>query len=211
MIPEHSSNPALPAARGGSREALGEVLAACRQYLLWVARRHLDRDLQPKAGASDLVQETLLEAHRDFSQFRGESDAELLAWLRRLLRNNIANFVRHHKSAKRGAGREVPLADTGDVAAAGPRPEAPVEQADELAAFARLSERLPPDSRRVITLWFEGRSFAEIGVESGRSPNAVRMVWMRAVEKLKWLAGAETDSLTAASGAVVPVGSGPVR
>ena len=179
----------LPAAREGSREALGEVLAACRQYLLWVARRHLDPDLMPKGGASDLVQETLLEAHRDFSQFRGESDAELLAWLRRLLRNNIANFVRHHKAAKRGAGREVPLGDThDDVAAGGRRPEAAVEDADEAEAFTRLVGKLPADARRVLTLWYAGQSFAEIGLEMGKSPNAVRMVWMRAVEKLQRLA-----------------------
>lgn len=188
MILQRPIHPALPAAREGSREALGEVLAACRHYLLWVARRHLDPDLLPKGGASDLVQETLLEAHRDFSQFRGESDAQLLAWLRRLLRNNIANFVRHHRAAKRGAGREVPLSAAIDDVATHGRPDSAVEHADEAAVFVRLVDRLPADSRRVITMWYEGKSFAEIGMELGRTPNAVRMVWMRAVEKLQALA-----------------------
>jgi RNA polymerase sigma-70 factor (ECF subfamily) len=191
MPDDSPTHPELTAARAGSRDALGQVLAASRQYLLWVARRHLDPDLLPKGGASDLVQETLLEAHRDFSQFRGESDAELLAWLRRLLRNNISNFVRHHKAAKREAGREMPLTDLCTEAAAIRPPEADVEEADEVAAFQRLVGRLAPDSRRVIVLWYEGQSFAEIGLEMGRSPNAVRMVWVRAVEKLQRLAAGE--------------------
>ena len=185
----------LPAAREGSREALGEVLAACNHYLLWVARRHLDPDLLPKGGASDMVQETLLEAHRDFSQFRGESDAELLAWLRRLLRNNIANFARHHRAAKRGAGREVPLSVTyaGSTSGNAARPEAAAERADEEEMFERLVDRLPADIRRVMTQWYAGQSFAEIGLELGRSQNAVRMVWMRAVERLQKEAAVEAD------------------
>ena len=54
-------------ARGGSREALGEALESCRAYLLLVANRELDDDLQAKGAPSDLVQETFLEAQRDLN------------------------------------------------------------------------------------------------------------------------------------------------
>src|SRR5262249_21485567 len=87
----------LPAARQGSREALGRLLEACRDYLLLVANKELDPQLQPKGGASDLVQQTFLEAQRDFARFAGNSEEELLAWLRRLLLNNLGDFTRRYR------------------------------------------------------------------------------------------------------------------
>src|SRR5205085_10055364 len=95
----------LPAARAGSRDALGKALEACRGYLLLIANRQLDAALQPKGGPSDLVQETFLEAQRDFAQFQGDSGAELLAWLRQLLLHNLANFKRRYRATdKRQVG-----------------------------------------------------------------------------------------------------------
>src|ERR1700730_12825101 len=81
----HDAAQWLPAARSGSLEALGRVLEACRDYLLLVANKELDPKLQAKGGASDLVQQTFLEAQRDFARFRGDSEDELLAWMRHLL------------------------------------------------------------------------------------------------------------------------------
>src|SRR6476469_3978998 len=98
----------LPAARGGSAQALGEALEACRVYLQAIAERELDPELRAKGGASDLVQETFLEAHKDFAQFKGDTEDALLAWLRRMLLNNLANFRRRYRGTrKRRAGREV--------------------------------------------------------------------------------------------------------
>src|SRR4051794_12098658 len=87
----------LASAQAGCPAALGQALEACRNYLLWIARREIDPDLQSKGGASDLVQETFMEARRDFASFRGDSEQELLAWLRRLLLNNLSNFVRRYR------------------------------------------------------------------------------------------------------------------
>ena len=83
----------LAAARAGSSEALGELLEAFRGYLLVIARAELAPDLQAKRGASDLVQDTFADAKRDFSQFVGNSEAELRAWLRRILLNRLASFA----------------------------------------------------------------------------------------------------------------------
>src|SRR5215831_501032 len=96
-------------ARAGSRAALGEALESCRGYLLLVAQRELDPQLRAKGGASDLVQETFIDAHRDFAQFHGTTEAELLAWLRQVLLNKVSNFGRHFRgTAKRDIGREIP-------------------------------------------------------------------------------------------------------
>lgn len=100
----------LAAARDGAPDGLGRLLDACRGYLLLLARQELRDDLRAKGGSSDLVQETCLEAHRDFARFRGTTAAELLAWLRQLLRNNARDFTRQYAGGgKRDPLREVPL------------------------------------------------------------------------------------------------------
>src|SRR4051794_15901537 len=86
----------LRAARQGSATALGRLLEECRPYLLLVANQELTPDLQAKLGGSDLVQETFLEAQRDFADFEGENAVVLLGWLRRMLLNNVANVERHY-------------------------------------------------------------------------------------------------------------------
>src|SRR5580704_12939343 len=74
-------------------------------------------DVQAKGAASDLVQETFLEAQRDFARFHGTTEVELLAWLRQILVNNVANFTRRYRAQKREANREVVL-ETDDSALA---------------------------------------------------------------------------------------------
>src|SRR5436309_13462494 len=96
----------LVEARAGSDEALGQVLEACRGYLLLIAQQELDPELRAKGGASDLVQETFVKAHRHFAHFQGDSDVELRAWLRRLLLNNLADFrALYREAGKRQVAR----------------------------------------------------------------------------------------------------------
>ena len=185
----------LRSARAGSREALGQALESCRAYLLKIAEHDIDPTLRPKGGASDLVQQTFLEAQRDFGRFTGGSEEELLAWLRQLLRNNLANFARDFRqTGKRRIDREVALDtpdSTGGPAAAWPLGD--VASAGERAELVRRAvDRLPEDYRRVLTLrYHEGRSFEEIARLMGRAPNAARKLWARAVEALEAELGPE--------------------
>ena len=190
----------LRSARAGSREALGQALESCRAYLLKIAEHDIDPTLRPKGGASDLVQQTFLEAQRDFGRFTGGSEEERLAWLRQLLRNNLANFARDFRqTGKRRIDREVAL-DTPD-STGGPAGQVPADAtspsghaaAGERAELVRRAvDRLPEDYRRVLTLrYHEGRSFEEIARLMGRSPNAARKLWARAVEALEAELGPE--------------------
>src|SRR5687767_11518555 len=100
----------LQEARAGSWDALGRLLDSCRPYLLVAAQQDIGSQLHAKQGASDLVQETFLEAHREFSSFRGQTEAELIAWLRKILQNNVIDFARRYQEAeKRRVSREIPL------------------------------------------------------------------------------------------------------
>ncbi len=186
----------LAAARAGSAEALGNLLQSCRNYLLLVAGQELDADLQAKGSASDLVQETFLEAQRDFARFHGTSEAELLAWLRQILVNNVANFTRRYRTGKREVHREVVLdandsaQDSGraapDPADPLPTPSSEAVEREQAAALQRALDRLPDDYRQVLVLrYLEGRSFEEIAPLLNRSADAVRKLFARAMQRLR--------------------------
>src|SRR5439155_16480408 len=91
----------LQLARSGSSAALGRLLELYRNYLALLARLQIGKRLQGKLDPSDLVQETFLEAHRDFAQFRGGSEAEFVNWLRQIMAMNLANLVRHYYGTQR--------------------------------------------------------------------------------------------------------------
>jgi RNA polymerase sigma-70 factor, ECF subfamily len=184
----------LAAARAGSREALGGVLEGCRRYLLAIAERQLDPELRSKGGASDLVQETFLEAQRDFARFHGTSPDELRAWLRQVLLNNVGAFSRRFvATSKRAVAREVALQADGTsvgiddvVAGSAVSPSALAIEHEQAAALRLALARLPDEYHRVVVLRFEdGLPFEEIGRMTGRSPEAARKVWTRAMERLR--------------------------
>lgn len=186
-------------AQGGRAESLGRLLEVYRNYLQLLAVSQIDRKLRVRCSPSDVVQETFLEAHRDFVQFHGSTEGEFLAWLRRILVNNLLRtYERHVLAQRRCIHREVSLhrmaaalhestarledvlADrVGSPSAEAGRHESAVALADQLAA-------LSPDQREVIVLrHLRGMPFAEIGAQMGRTPGAARMLWLRAVTQLR--------------------------
>ena len=113
-IPDPTFEELLLLARQGSKDALGRVLESCRRVLLRAARRQIPSDVQSKGTASDVVQDTFLEAQRDFPQFTGSTRAEFVAWLSRILENNSTNLVHAYRNRrKREVAREVSLDDPG--------------------------------------------------------------------------------------------------
>jgi RNA polymerase sigma-70 factor (ECF subfamily) len=186
----------LAAARAGNAGERDRLFQACRSYLNVVARTHVRTRLQAKADASDLVQLTLLEAHRDFDRFAGRSEAEWLAWLRKILAHNAADLIRRYAgTGKRHAEREVPLAQPGDdsrlvgapeLAAREPSPSQQIVCRDRQLRLASAIESLADDHREVIILRnFERLAFDEIAGRMQRSRPAVQMLWTRALKKLQ--------------------------
>jgi len=191
-------------ARSGDSTAREELFALCRGYLGYVARSQVETWLRVKVDASDLVQQTMLEAHRDFDRFAGKSEKEWLGWLKRILSHNAADFVRRYRgTAKRQARREVRFRDPADSLSPGaPEPAAPVATPsqeflrldNELRVSVALAE-LPPDYQEVIVLRnLQRLPFNEVAERMERSRPAVQMLWMRAIKKLQAAMGEEEDA-----------------
>jgi RNA polymerase sigma-70 factor (ECF subfamily) len=187
-------------AQQGSNAALGSVLEACRSYLLAVANEEFDSKLQSKAGASDLVQDTFCEACRDFDQFNGVTEEDLLVWLRGILRHNLDDFLRRYRrAAKRRFQSEVPIDGEGSqtgpaqsLISREPSPSSLVNRDDQARILERALTELPEEQRRIVLLRNrDGLKFHEIGKILDRSPDAARMSWYRAIQRLTSLLGCE--------------------
>ena len=186
-------------AKAGVGESVGMLLKLYCQHLQILAQTQLDGRLRTRVSPSDVVQETLLEAHRGFPQFRGQTEAEFLAWLRRILANNLARaFECHVLAEKRDVYREVSIRDIGtslERSAAriqdlfvdqGASPSSQADQRERLLAVSAALAKLPDDYRDVIVLrHLEGLSFNTISERLQRSASACRMLWLRAIQQLR--------------------------
>ena len=188
----------LADARRGCRTSLGALLELYRNYLVLLARTQIDQHLRRRAEPEDLVQQTFLEAHRDFGRFLGGTEAELLAWLRRILVNNLLRLLEAQLADRRDLRREVSLQQylaalehsSSALGAALVSPSSsPSDRAQRRERAALLADhlaRLRPDYREVLILRnLEGLPFEEVARRMGRRPGAVRMLWLRALDRLK--------------------------
>jgi RNA polymerase sigma-70 factor (ECF subfamily) len=197
----------LADARGGLTEPLGRVLELNRADLALLARAQIDLRLQGRVDASDLVQETFLDACRDFQHFRGTSHGEWVAWLRKILFYNLARVVQRQVGAKKRSTRlEVSLdqrvsamersSGTLQIATAlvspSSSPSSQARRREHAACLADQLARLPADYREVLVLRnLEGLPFPEVARRMDRSAGAVRILWVRAVDQLRRLLQAE--------------------
>lgn len=191
-------NTLLTNARQGVSDDLGTLLQLYRNYLSILADTQIGQRLRVRVSPSDIVQETMLAAHRDFQKFRGCTEREFMAWLRQVLINTIHRTVDTHLKAKRrDVRREVSIEVLGKMdqsaidflqafADRGPSPSEPLREREAAVALADQLAKLRPQYREVIVLRnLQGLSFQEVAQRMDRSTNAVRMLWLRAIEKFK--------------------------
>jgi RNA polymerase sigma-70 factor, ECF subfamily len=178
----------LSAARNGDKEAQGRLLETFRRPLLRLARGQLNPAVRAKGGASDVVQETFVKALHDIRTFQGCTPQQLLAWLRVILTHTATNFVHRFTTGRRRFEREAARVSelTGDDARHTARSACETLIGREQACQVKeLVNRLPRRYAEVIRLRCEENlSFVEIGAKIGRSAEAARKVWSRAVNDL---------------------------
>jgi RNA polymerase sigma-70 factor (ECF subfamily) len=187
----------LAQARAGDAAALGQLLELYRNYLRLIARSMMGGALALKLEASDLVQETFLKVHRQFTDFAGREEPQFIAWLRQILARTAADQARYHRAGVRSRHREVALEDLLDRAGGAAQqaladsltsPSSMAVRRERSVLLADALEELPADYRTVFVLRnIEHIPFNEIAARLGRSPGAVRVLWTRAMQRLSAL------------------------
>lgn len=184
----------LSDARKASGDAVGQLLGRYRNLLRMLVRAQLRGPIQARVDDSDLVQDALVQAFKGFSQFRGQTEAEMVAWLRSILASQLASLYRHHCAAKRSLAMERKLdleLQRSSVAmqqtlAHSITPSRFLQGEEQLLALAGAIESLPDHYRSVIVLrHIRGEPFRVVAAEMGKSESSVQKLWVRALAKLK--------------------------
>src|SRR5439155_20712885 len=186
----------LSEAKSGADGALGRLLEQYSQYLTLLARMQIGKRLQGKVDPADLVQEVFLSVHRQFPQFRGTTEAEFVAWLRRIMAGQFALVLRRYMGTK---GRDVNLErdlvaefDQSSMAidrglmASYSTPSQHASRREQAVLLAEALGKLTEDHREVIVLrHLAALSFAEVAMRMNRTENSVYKLWVRALANLR--------------------------
>lgn len=161
-------------------------LSVMRPFLQRLACRTVPANLRQRVAPSDIVQQTYLEACRDFQRFRGASKQELRAWLRIILLNNTRNAIARVNTAKRDINRERSIRDGSAPVGAEKTPSSIVSSHEQLLRLQQALLQLPPEYRAAIELRsLRQCTFAQVGEELGKTEEAARKTWFRAVKLLR--------------------------
>jgi RNA polymerase sigma-70 factor, ECF subfamily len=168
-----------------------------RTYLLLLARMQIGRKLRAKLDPSDIVQQTLLDAHRQQQQFRGATPQEMAAWLRRMLAGNLADALRAFSRGKRDVTRERSLAAALDQSSAQigswlhADQSSPSQKAQRTEDLLRVAEALTELSEAqleaIVLHYWQGHTLAEVALELGRTVPAVAGLLQRGLKTLRTL------------------------
>lgn len=172
-----------------------EPLERFRDYLGLLARAQMRRLLRGKVEDSDVVQQTLLEAHRHADQFRGTTSGEQAAWLRQILARQLANLARDYQRERRDVRRECSLEQAVEHSSArleawlAAEQSSPSERAarnEQLLALASALARLPDAQREAVEMrYLQGLSLNEIAAQLERTPGAAAGLLHRGLEALR--------------------------
>jgi len=180
----------LEAARDGDNGALGQICEQLRGYLLLTVGDDLGVDLQAKLGASDIVQHTMLEVCSDLETFRGTSEAEFRAWIKRLVRHNLIDATRSFRQTqRRDASREIPIVSEGkriELAGNNKTASCIVRRRETDEELLRAVARLPDERKTIVELRHrQGLAYVEIAKRMNMNEAAARKLWSRTVEALR--------------------------
>ncbi len=185
----------LKLAREGNAEALAALLASVRNlHRLLVKVRH-DKDLRKKIDTSDVLQETELQALKDFDNFRGESVGEFISWIREILKTKRAKAARLYLTKKRDMTLEqeldLGLEESAQALASLAHSDdtSPVDQVIQVERELKVADalgKLPETQRKIAELhYIQEMTLREVGKRLGKTENAVQKLWARALMKLR--------------------------
>jgi RNA polymerase sigma-70 factor (ECF subfamily) len=175
----------LQRAREGSAEALNLLYERSAARLLGYIRVRLGRELRARVESRDILQATLLKSVKQLEAFRGQDPRAFQAWLARIAEHEIRDRADHQRRLRRDAAREVPLDDEAPVPAITRSALSRILLDERAHRLEDALDTLTPEHRQVVLMRkFEEVSFAEIGARLGRSEDAARMLFARAMTAL---------------------------
>lgn len=189
-LPAHSTHglstaDLLQRARHGSDAALNLLYERCGGRLLAYIRLRMGRELRARMESRDILQAALLKSVRHLHELKGHETASLMAWLARIAEHEIRDRVDHQHRQRRDAAREVGLDDDMPVAGQARSPLSEVILDEEARRLEDALETLTPAHREIILLrTFEELTFPEIARRLGKSEDACRMLFARAMTAL---------------------------
>lgn len=196
----HPTLALLEQARRGDRAAINGLLERHRTAIRRMIDRRMDRVVQRRVDASDIVQDVLLEANRRLGDYLANPTMPFQLWLRHMARDRLIDAHRRHRvAASRSLDREVPLAtgDDADRSLGGPAAQLTDRELTPAAAatwrelerrFAAAVEQLEEADRQIVLLkHFEHLSTAEAAEVLGLSKPAAGMRYLRAMRRLRTL------------------------
>ena len=182
-------------ARAGCSEALGDLLEMYRNYLGLLAQVQIGAPMRRKFSQSDVVQATFAQAHRFFGEFRGTTEGELVAWLRKILVTQLTTEFRRYGAQRRNVALEEQLhqqVNESSVQCAAlfvdrrGSPSGSAMRREGAVLLAEALSQLPEDHREVIVMrHLKGHAFTEIASTMDCSIDRVKGIWRRAIAKLK--------------------------
>ncbi|MFM7243259.1 MAG: sigma-70 family RNA polymerase sigma factor [Planctomycetaceae bacterium] len=189
----------LDRVRGGDADAINRLLERHRTAIRRMIDHRMDRVIERRVDASDIVQDVMIEANRRLGDYLANPTMPFRLWLRHMARDRLIDAHRRHRvAASRSLDREVPLA-THDAESSGGDGFAAVADRELTPAaaatwhelerrFAAAVERLDDDDRRIVLLrHFEHLSTAEAAEVLGLTKPAAGMRYLRAMRRLRGL------------------------
>ena len=182
-------------AQDGDESALNRLCSVYGARVLWIIRLRMGAELRSKLESMDVVQDVLLSALKDLGNFTYKTEGDFLRWLSKIAENRLRNQLQRLHANKRDIRKEVrldgykPTAEDSVVAALDAvvttTPSVIMSKREDLDKLAKAIDVLKPEYRQVIVLTkIEGLSYKKIGERLGKSADAARMLFSRAMAEL---------------------------
>jgi RNA polymerase sigma-70 factor (ECF subfamily) len=188
----------LEQARAGDKEALNRLFAQHRARLRRMVDLRLDRRLQARIDASDVIQEAYVEVVTRLNEYVKQPSYPLFLWLRLIVGERLLKLHRHHLGTQmRDARLEVSiyrgaLPEASSAALAAQllgKHTSPTQAAVRAERMIRLQEALntlDAIDREVLSLrHFEELSLVETALSLGIEESAAAKRYIRALKRLE--------------------------
>lgn len=180
--------------------SIDELFSLCndlRPLLLDLANAKISKEIQSKVGASDIVQQTMLEAYHGLQTFKPDDKQHLFNWLAKILDNNLKDLAKSLLDAeKRSVRREIRLPSGWNLQDKGQMQHS-LELQEDLASLSKAMARMPRAHQNILAYkYFERMTYPEIAKLLDRTEDAVRMQANRAIERLAREMRIDDDSST---------------